>query len=116
MAFEWALKRNNEIEVGIGGFSWTTLIFGGFVPLLRKDYLWFIIMVIPQILTVGLSNIVFALFYNSVYTNKLLKNGFEKFGDNEIVAVGTGIVVVLEKTNTFYKNRDFIISIFYLKM
>lgn len=106
MAFEWALKRDNEIEVGIGGFSWTTLIFGGFVPLLRKDYLWFIIMIIPQFLTVGLSNIIFAFFYNNLYTNKLLKNGFKKFDPNEIVAVGTGAVVVLEKTKIRLKKRN----------
>ncbi|SFB84072.1 hypothetical protein SAMN02745150_01025 [Brevinema andersonii] len=42
-------KRNNEIKIGILGFSWTTLFFGGFVPLIRGDLKMFLILLILYI-------------------------------------------------------------------
>ncbi len=58
------------------GFSWTTLFFGLFVPLVRGDWKWFIIMLIADAVTVGIAHIVFCFIYNKIYINDLLEKGF----------------------------------------
>ncbi len=35
-------KNENEVKIGILGFSWTTFFFGLFVPLFRKDFRVFV--------------------------------------------------------------------------
>lgn len=64
------------------GFSWTTFFFGFFVPLVRGDWKWFLIMVIAGIITAGLANLVFCFIYNKIYINDLLEKGF-KPADNQ---------------------------------
>ena len=59
------------------GFSWTTLFFGVFVPLARRDWGWAIIMFITALITFGLSWLVMPFIYNKIYIKGLLKDGFE---------------------------------------
>lgn len=71
------------------GFSWTTLFFGGFVPLLRGDIKWFFIMLIVNgiigFITVGFGLIVpwiiFAAIYNGRYITDLGKKGYLEVKD-----------------------------------
>lgn len=58
------------------GFSWTTLFFGLFVPLFRGDWKWFLIILIADVLTMGIANIIFCFIYNKIYINELLEKGF----------------------------------------
>ena len=62
-----------EVKVG---FSWTTFFFGVFPALIRKDWLWALIMFIVAWLTVGFSWLIFPFFYNRIYISNLLKDGF----------------------------------------
>ncbi|AXJ12915.1 MULTISPECIES: DUF2628 domain-containing protein [Streptococcus] len=71
------------------GFSWTTLFFGPFVPLFRKDWKWFGIMLSVTVLTVavsvmfdieppsGIVGIIFSFFYNNEYIKDLVTKGWE---------------------------------------
>jgi hypothetical protein len=77
------LKNNNgHVVTTPTGFSWTTLLFGFFVPLFRGDILWALIMVGAALLTAGISLIVFPFFYNKVYIDSLLKKGY-RYAENK---------------------------------
>lgn len=65
-----------EVKTVPTGFSWTTLLFGFFVPLFRGDILWATIMLGVGILTAGFSVLVFPFFYNKVYMDTLTKQGY----------------------------------------
>ena len=69
------LKSNSGLikEVPIG-FSWTVLLFGGFVPLFRGDIKWFFIMLLTSLLTYGIALLVFPFIYNKIYINDLTAN------------------------------------------
>jgi hypothetical protein len=76
------------------GFSWTTLFFGLFVPLLRGDLKNALIMGIVGLLTCGISWLVFPVFYNKTYINSLLMQGFT--GATEVdkdILVSKGFII-----------------------
>lgn len=79
------------------GFSWTTLFFGFFVPLLRKDLKWFAIMLIAQIFTLGISVLVFPFIYNKLYIKSLISEGYQahsvKGGSIDHLATALGIAI-----------------------
>lgn len=71
------LSKGNNLKTAPIGFSWTVLLFGGFVPLLRSDFLIAILMFIGCILTYGAAGIAFAFFYNKMYVRELIAQGYE---------------------------------------
>ncbi|WP_033588750.1 HrgC protein [Helicobacter pylori] len=71
------MKKDHLIKKGLVGFSWTTFFFGFFVPIIRGDARWAIVMVVVTLFTFVLSNIVFAFIYNKQYTTRLLESGYE---------------------------------------
>lgn len=62
-----------EIKVG---FSWTTLFFGFFVPLIRGDWKWFLIMLLVCVFTWWIACIPFAFVYNKQYIKGMLGKGW----------------------------------------
>ncbi|MDR3191186.1 MAG: DUF2628 domain-containing protein [Lactobacillaceae bacterium] len=78
------LRRGNEQKVVKSGFSWTTLFFGFFPALFRGDFtgalLIFLIEVVFALPTWGFGftvvGLIFSFFYNKLYINKLLRNGW----------------------------------------
>ncbi|EKS5468590.1 hypothetical protein QB691_002537, partial [Escherichia coli] len=75
---------------GFYGFSWTTLFFGAFPALFRKDFITFIgtfiVLIILAFLTMGIGStigmIIWAFMYNKYYTTNLIKKGFAFSGTN----------------------------------
>ena len=85
----------NDTKYGFLGYSWTTLFFGAFPALLRKDFLTVLLLLgihfaiynaSPNILFFlafyPVPIFVFSFFYNDLYTKKLLKNGYV-FSEND---------------------------------
>ena len=70
-------KKNKIIKEAPVGFSWTTIFFGGFVPLFRGDWPWFFIMLIANVISFGLAGILFGFIYNRIYIQNMLKKGFK---------------------------------------
>ena len=71
-----------EVKVG---FSWTFFFFGLFVPLIRGDLKWAVIMLLLQslvgALTMGIGcfvvSLIFAFIYNKIYIKDLLEKGYQ---------------------------------------
>ncbi len=85
-----------ENEVGLQkkvkvGFSWTLLFFGVFVPLIRGDLKWALIMFVLAFLTGGVSWLVFPFTYNKIYVESLIENGY-KFVENPKSSININIV------------------------
>lgn len=83
------MKVNLKHESGVSktvkvGFSWTFFFFGLFVPLIRGDLKWFLIMLALQSLagffTFGVGafvvSLIFAFKYNELYIKELLEKGY----------------------------------------
>lgn len=74
----YTLQNHNGVRKEVKeGFSWTMLFFGVFVPLLRGDWKWFFITLLVAAITSGISWFIFPFFYNKLYLNDLLNNGYE---------------------------------------
>lgn len=78
MATMFLMSDDKEtIKRGFSGFSWTMLLFGAFVPLLRKDWSTFFVMLLFHFASGFLPNLFLSFFYNRAYTGVLLARGFK---------------------------------------
>lgn len=75
-------NEKEKIKESPAGFSWTTLIFGFWPALLRGDFLGALVIMIINaganfnpVLYV-LSSVFIAIFYNYVYINRKISNGY----------------------------------------
>lgn len=68
------------VKKGFYGFSWTTLLFGGFPAFFRGDLLTGVLVIIAAVLTGGISSIIWAFMYNRYYTRKLIEQGYQFVG------------------------------------
>ncbi|MDB5641451.1 MAG: conserved hypothetical rane protein [Hyphomicrobiales bacterium] len=90
------------VTTGFYGFSWTTLFFGFFPALFRKDFVTFgvglVIYTVVAIITIGIgaavASIAWAFMYNKYFTRKLITQGY-RFADsataNQLAASALGV-------------------------
>lgn len=106
MAFAKAVlikKDTDEIKEAPIGFSWTVLFFGLFVPILREDWKWFVVMLLLTMFLgpiVIIYNFAMALLYNRIFFRGLIKRGF--------------IVAEIEAENEHYEEKANIWILWYL--
>lgn len=65
-----------QIKKGLYGFSWTYLIFGWWVPLLRGEVGIAALHLLFTIVTFGLWQFIVAFLYNKQFMGRLLEKGF----------------------------------------
>tara|TARA_B100000963_G_scaffold255515_1_gene224108 strand:+ start:503 stop:808 length:306 start_codon:yes stop_codon:yes gene_type:complete len=70
-------KKTKQLRDAPIGFSWTNFFFGFFVPLFRSDWKWAAIFFVLGWITFGFACFVTAFFYNKLYTDELIRNGFK---------------------------------------
>lgn len=79
------------------GFSWTTFFFGFFPALFRGDWKFGAIQFVLQMLTMGLSSLVFCFIYNKLYIKDLIGAGFQaqsiSKGDMDYAAAKLGLQI-----------------------
>lgn len=87
MAFDTLILKNSnsgETKRAPVGFSWTTFFFTLFVPLLRADWKFALIMLLVGMVSVGISWLVFPFIYNKLYIKDLIYNrGFKVTGSEK---------------------------------
>lgn len=92
----------NQFKQAKVGFSWTTFFFGFWPALFRGDWKWFGIQLAIEIflgcftygMGTGVVGIVFALFYNKLYINDLLAQGFVPSDESSKKALVTSGITV----------------------
>ena len=67
------------------GFSWTTVFFGAFVPLLRSMYGYTVIYLLAAGITSGVAWIVFPFIINKHYAKFLLEKGYKPESNDDLV-------------------------------
>ena len=73
---------NGLVKKGVIGFSWTYLLFGWWVPLLRGELGVAALHLLFSIVTFGLWQFIVSFLYNKQYTSRLIENGY-RFADSE---------------------------------
>lgn len=84
MNIELINPKNGNKKTAPLGYSWTTLIFGFFVPFYRKDWLYTALMFFLECIFLNIGNgypifivtIVFSFIYNRLYFKKLISQGY----------------------------------------
>lgn len=104
----------NEFKRSPIGFSFTMLIFGFFVPLLRKDFKWAGIQFATQLSylihpALGLTSLVLPFMYNKLYIKDLLEQGYYPVDNNQAKLIVSYNVVSLEEMRG-YKARNLIVN------
>jgi hypothetical protein len=61
---------------GYIGFSWTYLLFGWFVPLIRGEIGIGVLHLVITFVSFGLSQLIFPFLYNRQYMNRMLTSGW----------------------------------------
>lgn len=72
--------RYMAIHNAPAGFSWTVLFFGAVPPLLRGHYAAGYVIGAWQLVTLGLSNIIFAFIYNRLFILHIMGKGLKASG------------------------------------
>ena len=61
---------------GYVGYSWTYLLFGWFVPVVRGELGVGVLHLVITLVSFGLSQLIFPFLYNRQYMNRMLTNGW----------------------------------------
>ena len=84
------------------GYSWTTLCFGFLPALFRGDWKWGVIMLLFNLCSFGLAQIIFSFIYNKLYIRDLIGAGFKAqsvaIGDINSASAKIGIQIPMLET------------------
>jgi len=64
------------VKTGYIGYSWTYLVFGWFLPVVRGELGVGVLHLIITLVSFGLSQLIFPSLYNRQYMNRMLTSGW----------------------------------------
>ena len=91
MQINFKHKDTGVVKTAPLGFSWTSLLFGVFVPLLRGDVKWFFLSLVIALLTFGIGWLFIPFIYNKIYIKNLMEKGYipaDDFSKQALAAKG----------------------------
>ena len=79
-------QQSGLVKKGYFGYSWTYLLFGWLVPVIRGEIGIGVLHLILTALTFGVFQIVMPYLYNKQYMTRLLTTGWQMSDDEPVVA------------------------------
>lgn len=83
------MMKNNStglVKKGFVGYSWTYLLFGWWVPLIRGELGVAALHLLFTVCTFGLWQFIVSFLYNRQFTSRLIENGY-RFADTEALNI-----------------------------
>ena len=71
--------QTGQIKTGYWGYSWTYLLFGFWVPLIRGELGVAALHFLFTVVTCGLWQVIVSFIYNKQYTHRLIEKGFRLY-------------------------------------
>lgn len=104
------MNNSNQVRQSGIGFSWTTFLFGFFVPLYRKDWMTFSIYFGIMLMSLAFPPIAFItilapFLYNKYYLKRLLNDGYYPTSDEQAKILVGFKVATVEEMRTYRDNR-----------
>lgn len=65
------------VKIGYVGYSWTYLVFGWFVPVVRGELGVGVLHLVVTLVSFGISQVIFPFLYNRQYMVRMLTSGWE---------------------------------------
>ena len=69
-------QASGIVKVGYVGYSWTYLVFGWFVPVVRGELGVGVLHLVITLVSFGLSQLIFPFLYNRQYMVRMLTQGW----------------------------------------
>ncbi|MBF9234870.1 hypothetical protein [Microvirga alba] len=89
-----------QLKSGFYGYSWTYLLFGFWVPLIRGELGVAALHLLFSLVTMGLWQLIVSFLYNKQYTNRLIEKGFrfsETLEKNQLAAASVGVDLAIHQ-------------------
>jgi hypothetical protein len=92
--FDMKNLKTGQTKTGFYGFSWTYLLFGWWVPLLRGELGVAALHLLFSIFTLGIWQVIVSFMFNKQYTNRKITEGYRFADSSEINAAAAQAVGV----------------------
>ena len=79
-------QASGLVKKGYFGFSWTYLLFGWLVPIIRGEVMIGVLHLILTAFTFGVFQLVMPFLYNKQYMTRLLTSGWQLCDEENIMA------------------------------
>jgi hypothetical protein len=87
-------QQSGLIKKGYFGYSWTYLLFGWIVPVIRGEIQIGVLHLVLTIFTFGIFQMIMPFLYNKQYTTRLLISGWQ-LNDEESVIVAAKLKLAI---------------------
>ena len=88
--------KNGLTRMGYFGFSWTYLIFGWWVPLIRGELGVAALHFLFTLCTFGLWQLIVAFLYNKQYMTRMLEKGYVLKDEEHLLARARATLGIVE--------------------
>ncbi len=69
-------RESGLVKTGYIGYSWTYLLFGWFVPLIRGELAVAVLHLVITVFSAGISQLIFPFIFNRQYMQRMLTAGW----------------------------------------
>jgi hypothetical protein len=90
--FDMKNPQTGQTKTGFYGYSWTYLLFGWWVPLLRGELGVAALHLLFSVFTLGIWQVIVSFMFNKQYTNRKITEGY-RFADSPEINAEAALAV-----------------------